>query len=96
MHELEHVYCVDGVLDSIVDLYKCGNIDNLGVYIAEHETTTTRFILIREQMVIRSLGYVDEIFVRKQLDIIFPLQGFANSVSDYRYTALQSITTQFF
>ena len=37
------------------------------------------FILIHEQMAIRSLGYVDEIFVRKQLDVIFPLQDFANS-----------------
>ena len=52
------------------------------------------FILIHEQMAIRSLGYVDEIFVRKQLDVIFPLQDFANSVSDY--AAVQSITTQTF
>ena len=39
-YELGHVYCVDGVLDSIVDLYKYGNIDNLGVYIGEHESAT--------------------------------------------------------
>ena len=52
-----------------------------------HKTIITRYISMREQMTIRSLGDVNKIFVCKQSDIVFVFQGFGNSFSDY--TALQ-------